>query len=258
MKTTFCAAWLILTATLSAAASPEHVYRGSIHTILVYGSELYEALNPQYQKQLYPRPVCMGPLDSPVINPVGSQTENVTLSQVFISVGFIDLLNHLAHAKAIDDVQPGFFRQYVLAMGNAADSKPQEIEEPGFWTEDVVNAQMGYFNQMIGSITAINLAHGYLGHLNKYAGEMSATKLTPINDLLTPAEWDASLKAGMRNAFDLALGTKGIKALFEAIDTMPKRPAWTAYIAPSHADLKKTNEELTALEDDYFHGRLKD
>jgi hypothetical protein len=85
---------------------------------------------------------------------------------------------------------------------------------------------------------------------------MLAGKLVPINLLLAPAEWDASVKAATLNALNCALGTDGPKALFEAIDKMPNRPAWTAFMVPPATDLKKLNKQLKKYEDDFFHGRL--
>jgi len=126
-----------------------------------------------------------------------------------------------------------------------------------YWTDHVMNDQASFFNQIIGLTVALNLSHHYLGHYTKFSSQMLAGKLVPINDLLAPAEWEASVKAATLNALNCALGTDGPKALFEAIDQMPKRPAWTAFIVPPTTDLKKLNKQLKKYEDDYFHGQLK-
>jgi hypothetical protein len=44
--------------------------------------------------------------------------------------------------------------------------------------------------------------------------------------------------------------------LFEAIDLMPRRPAWTAYFAPTNADLKLLNHQLVAYETEFWRGQL--
>ncbi len=255
MKTPIPAAWLILIAAHSFAAAPAHVYPCNFRTALEFGSDLYKDLDPRFQRQLYSQPVCMGAQESPVITPVGSQAEDAALRQVFISAGFIDLLNHIAHAKAIDRIQPGFFQQYVRALADAPASAPPDPDQPRFWTDSVMNDQASYFNQMIGALTAINLSHIYLGQVNKYSGRIPAGQPASINDLLTRAEWEASVKAGVSNALDCGLGTDGIRALFEAIDLMPIRPAWTNYVAPSHANLRNLDKELTAQEHKFFQGR---
>jgi hypothetical protein len=257
MKTSIFASWLLLTATLPLSATSEHIYPSNQHIALRLSTDLYDTLTPQFQKQLYPQPVCMGPLDSPVITPIGSNTEDTTLRQVFISAGCIDLLNHVAHAKAIDRIKPGFFRQYVQTLADTADSP--SIANPRYWTDDVIDDQMSYFNQMIGFMVAINLSHHYLGHFAKYSCKMPGPggKLTPINDFLTPAEWDASVKAAALDSLDCALATDGPRALFDAIDKMPTRPAWASYILPKHVDIKKLNKQIAGYEHDFFRGQLK-
>jgi hypothetical protein len=82
-------------------------------------------------------------------------------------------------------------------------------------------------------------------------------KVQAINDFLTPAEWKVSVKAGTLDALNCALSTEGLRVMFDALEKMPARPAWTAYIAPEHADFKKLNKELQRFEEDFFHGRLK-
>jgi len=58
------------------------------------------------------------------------------------------------------------------------------------------------------------------------------------------------------NSLSCALATSGVQALFEAIDRMPRRPAWAGYIVPSFADLKDLNKELGSYEDGFYHGKF--
>ena len=183
------------------------------------------------------------------------------MGRVVISAGFIDLINHIAHAKAIDRIQPGYFEGYVLNLGRqtASDAPPDlpGMVDPRYWKDDVMNDQMTYFNQMIGMALAINLAHHYLGHFNQFSSQMLAGKLVPINTLIAPAAWDAGVKAATLNCLNAALATTGPKALFEAIDKMPRRPAWTQFLVPPNADLKKLSSQLSTYEVAYFRGGLK-
>ena len=125
----------------------------------------------------------------------------------------------------------------------------------------LIDAQKGYFNQMMGMMMAINMAHHYLGHYAKYANQLAGSganeKMGAINDLLTPAEWEAAVKAGALDGLNCAYSTEGLRVMFEALQAMPTRPAWTAYIAPQKVDLKKLNKELARFEEDFFHGRIK-
>ncbi len=264
MKTGIAA--VFLAAALSAAgeaAAPPRAYPSGFSVALDRGGDLYEALPAKFGNQLAAQPVALQPQDLPQITPIASRDENKVVRQVSVSAGFIDLVNHLSHAKAIDRIQPGFFDQYVQNLARTAgdDSSVQlpMMVEPRFWKDDVINDQASYFNQMIGMMVAINLSHHYLGHFDKYAPKMAGpgNKTIPINDLLTPAEWEVSVKAGAVDALNCALSTDGVKSLFQAIDTFPRRPAWTEAILPKGTDIKKLNKQLTQYETQFFHGGLK-
>jgi hypothetical protein len=256
----------LLVLSLSAAGDvspPAAVYPSGFSRALKLGGELCEALPQKFAEQLSPEAIALQPQDAPVVTPIAVTDETRVIRQVILSAGFIDLVNHICHAKAVDRVQPGFFDQYVknLALLGAADggvAPPPPIVEPRYWADDVINEQLSYFNQMIGLVTAINLSHHYLGHFAKYSAKMSgaAGTLTPINNFLTSAEWDVSVKAGALDALTCGLATEGPQALFDAISRMPIRPSWTAYIIPPQTDIKKLNKQLTRYEDDFFHGKL--
>jgi hypothetical protein len=258
----FVAAWLVVVApALAAAGAPAHVYTSTFSQASKLGGDLYETLDAKFQKSIYPEPIKLEQMEAPVIVPVEGGDESKSLREVKISVGFIDLMNHIAHAKAIDRIQPGYFQQYILNLSRVADSdappEPPNMVDNRYWTDAVMNEQAGIFNQILGMVMALNLSHHYLGHYTKFSGQMLAGKLVPINTLLAPAEWEASVKAATLNALNCALGTDGPAALFEAIDKMPRRPAWTAFIVPPNTDLKKLSKQLKKYEDDYFHGGLK-
>jgi len=241
----------------------ERTYVPGFSMAMKLGGELHDALPQKFFDQVDTQAIALQPQDFPLISPVATSDENRVQRQVELSAGFIDLVNHLCHAKAIDKIQPGYFDQYVgiLARACATDpaAPPPPIVEPRFWSEDIVNEQLGYFNQMMGTMMAISMSHHYLGHYSKYAARLAGAgdKIGPINNYLTPAEWDVSVKAGALDALNCALSTDGLRVIFEALDKMPTRPAWAAYIAPQNIDLKKLNKELARYEEDFFHGRLK-
>ena len=217
---------------------------------------------PQFGDQIDPQAISLEPQESPIVTPIATTEDKSVQRQVTLSAGFIDLLNHICHAKAVDKIEPGFFDQYIknFAQGTGDEAvQPPNIVDPRYWTDDVINDQMSYFNQMIGFMMAINLSHHYLGHYAKYSARMigPGDKLTPINDFLTPAEWDVSVRAAAVDSLNCALATDGSRALFEAIDKMPNRPAWTAYIIPANVDIKKLNKQLVCYEEEFFRGQLK-
>lgn len=235
-----------------ANAQSTHVYPGGVQVAMQIGSDLYDSLDAKYRNKL----------QSPPLATVSSETPVVVLSernQVSISTGFVDLINHIAHAKAIDRIQPGYFDQYMSSLAGQAQSgtlKAPEIAEDRYWADSVMNDQASFFNQMIGLTVAINLSHSYLGQFNRHASQLESGKLVPINNYLTASEWDTGVRAGAVNSLNCAYSTEGAKALFAAIDKMPHRPAWTAYIVPQNVDIKRLNKQLARYEVDFFHGQL--
>ena len=243
-------------------SAPEKIYESGFSRVIYLGRDLCQALSPEKCDKVDPDAIALQPQDLPLIYPMTTTADSHLRRQVELSAGFIDLVNHLSHAKAIDKIQPGFFEQYVgnLARTCAADpaAPPPAIVDARFWTEDVINDQLGCFNQMIGMMMAINMSHHYLGHYAKYAPKLTdaGNKIQPINNFLTPAEWSVSVKAGALDALTCGLSTEGMGVLFTAVEKMPSRPEWTAYIAPPSADFPKLKKELARYEDDFFHDRL--
>jgi hypothetical protein len=238
----------------SALANPTaQVYPGDLKVVMKIGSALYDTLDAKYQDALEPSPVMVLPLAAPAMAP----TENNASRQVAISTGFIALLDRIAHAKAIDRIEPGYFDQYVAMLGeNFGDENPPElpaIDNPRYWSSAIMNEQSGFFNQMVGLTLAINLSHHYLGSYDKYSSAMTG-QFAPINDFLTAEEWESGVKAAAENALECAFATDGGKALFEAIGKMPRRPAWTAYIVPQNINIKELNAKLAQYEWQFFHG----
>jgi hypothetical protein len=259
---------LLLALACSATAigsDPVRVYKSGVSAAMKLGGELHDALPDKFFDKVDAQAIAVQPQDLPLIAPVAVSADNHVQRQVELSAGFIDLINHLCHARAIDKIQPGYFDQYVGILARACAADPAApippIVEPRFWTEDILNDQSGYFNQLMGMMMAINMSHHYLGHYTKYAAQLTGAsdKMQPINNYLTPAEWNVSVKAGALDGLNCALGTDGLRMMFEALDKMPTRPAWAAYIAPQNQniDFKKLNKELVKFEDDFFHGRIK-
>ena len=242
----------------------DRVYAPGFSMTMKLGGDLHDALPQNYFDQLDHLPIALQPQDLPLICPVAVSADKRVQRQVELSAGFIDLVNRLCHAKAIEKTQRGYFDQYVSILARAAAADPAAplppIVEPRYWTEKILNDQLGTFNQMMGMMMAINMSHHYLGHYARYGAKLigPGNKLLPINNFLTAAEWDASVKAGALDALNCALSTEGLRVIFEALDKMPVRPAWADYIAPHYVtDFKALNRDLAKYEEDFFHGRIK-
>ncbi|HEX4121465.1 MAG TPA: hypothetical protein VH619_12660 [Verrucomicrobiae bacterium] len=247
---------------LADVASDSHVYPNGFSIVIKLAGELYTALPAKYGEQLDAQTVALQPQELPVVAPISTTDDNHVLRQVCLSAGFIDVVNHICHAKAADRIEPGFFDKYVKTLSDLYATNPvaspPSIANPAFWSDDVMNDQSSYFNQVIGLLTAINLSHHYLGHYAKYSDRMIGPggSIVPINNYLTAGEWNVSVKAGAADALNCALATDGPRALFEAFDQMQHKPAWAAYIVPPGVDLKKLNKQLVGYETDFFHGKL--
>ncbi len=254
---------------LAVAVSPickadlqERDYNDEFKVVLKLGGDLSQSLPAKYAKQIDPDAIALESEELPVATPICTTQYNNIFRQVTLSAGFIDLLNHICHAKAADRVQPGFFDEYIKNLTDTNSDgivRAPAIVDSRFWTDEVINDQLSYFNQMVGFIMAINLSHHYLGHYDKYASKMvgPGIKLTPINNFLTPAEWEVSVRAAAVDSLNCALATDGTRVLFDAIDKMPVRPAWADYIIPPGTDIKRLNRELARYEEDFFRGQLK-
>jgi hypothetical protein len=254
-------AWLgLLTPVYAATNTAAHIYPSGMEMALKIGKDLYATLDPKFQKTLNPKVISSEQLEAPVIAPIQGNRQGF-LCQISVSTGFIDLINHIAHAKAIDRIRPGYFSQYVCNLAqesaNENPAAPPHLDESRYWRDDVMADQASYFNQMIGTILAVNLSHHYLAHYNKYAAQMPDGKWAPINNFIAPHEWEASVKCAALNSLDCGLTTEGAKALFDFIGQMPRRPAWAEYIAPQSVNIKKLNEQLSRYEREYFSGGLK-
>jgi len=243
---------------LGSAPTSQHAYSSGFSSTEKIAEDLCELLAPKFGDKIGARPLTLQPQDTPVISPVVLTDEGKSQAEVCISAGFIDLMNHIAHAKAIDKIQPGFFSAYVQNLGRIHGQAfvLPDMVDARYWTDDVMDSQVSFFNQMVSMLMAINLSHHYLGHYTKYAAQLAnpENKLVPINQLISPDEWNVSLKSGVHNSLDSGLATEGLSALLDAIDKMPQRPEWTIFVVPPYADLKKTNKQLAAWEYDFFHG----
>jgi hypothetical protein len=240
--------------------STPHTYPSGVKAALQIESDLYNSLDDKYRNKVEAPPEITGSMAERELAKV-QNSENAmakALGQASISASFVDFINHVAHAKAVDKVQPGFFDQYMsgLARDTANGTPPvaPNIVDDRFWTDDVMNDQASYFNQMMGMTMALNLSHHYLGDFDKYAGQLRAGGA--INNFITPKEWEKAVRAAAVNTLNCAFGTDGAKALFGAIDKMPKRPTWTAAIVPQNTDLKQLNNQLAKYEVAFFHGGL--
>lgn len=236
------------------------VYETGWAAMVKLGITLQRNLPPEYRSQVHARPVNIETDIMPfvrleeMVNPNTSEK----MACLFVSVGFVDLVNNVAHAKAIDRIEKGYFKNYILSLarenGQTELRPPPRMSDPRFWTDRVVNEQQSNFNQIVGGVIASKLAHYYLGHCRKYGRQLGAGdgKPLPINSCLSAEDWNDALKYGINNALSCGYGVEGVEAFFEGIDMMPERPAWTLYFLPATVKAAKVNKELEKWERRFF------
>jgi len=240
------------------AAGPEQgKYDTGFETIVRLAGNLHHTLDRQVRPQLLPAPVLLEKLALPYLQ-IHESGPHVPSRAIYLSSGFVDLLNFISHAEAIDGSSPGFL---VKSMSRVASMQPGNQGLPDLqantvrdsWSFGTMNHQASSFNQMAGGLVAVQVAHISLGHYQKYAGLLATGQHIPLplNSLITPAEWrDAVLQAAARG-LECGLAVDGLKAVFESIDKMPVRPVWRIYFMPNGVgskELSKLNNDLDRLQ----------
>lgn len=253
----FLAVLLALSVALAHGEPPApRAYDNTVATVTKISAELHQALDAGKRRELRAEPKFLTGLNTPWIAP--STDAALPANAVVLSSGFVDLLNHLAHAKALDESVSGYFDQYVRALPQDG-STPLEpvgkaLSNEQVWNFDTMNYQISIFNQMTGTLLAIEMAHHYLGHSKKHGANSSAAgkALEPFTEKLTEKEWREAVLKGARNALDCGLGVDGFRTILAAVEKLPTRPKWSACFVHPKADTSKLNRELEKLEKDFF------
>ena len=242
----------------SARAADEQTYEMGFRNITNLNADLLLALDKEKRRQVSSHAVLLPALRLPCAASHPESGAGKSGGPVCVSAGFVEFINRIAHARAIDESNRGYFGRYTTQISRPAQttSLPElgPVPSKNEWNLQTMNRQASYFNQMAGSLVAIDLAHQYLGHYRKYAQQLPPDSLQPmpINAVITEQEWRTAVLRGARNALDCGLGVEGLKVVFECFDQMPSRPAWACYFIHPKANASKMNAELVRLERDFF------
>jgi hypothetical protein len=244
----------VCTVTGDVPAAAQRYAKTGAAAVSRIGSDIYEALDAKPRQALNGATVVVKTDAAAYLTQTAPEAGKAS-GAVVVSSGFLELVNRLAHAKAIDKFNKGYLEKYLAGL--ADESKDLlEASNPRYWEAGVMDEQASNFSQMVGTLLALEYSHHYLGHYQKYAGKLSGNggPPTPINLLLAPDEWSASVRAGVRNCLGAGLGIEGIKALVEAMDKLPKRPAWAAFCVPDNIKGKVLRKEMEKIERKFFGG----
>lgn len=252
---TICTLLGLTVATAWSQAAPVATYETGYANIAKLSTDLCRALEPKQSQNLLPVPVLLE-LSTPYVQPSKHFTGSNMVSAVFISEGFINFMNHLSHAMAIEAQQGGYLKQYLGQLSvEEANTSLRSVANQQTWSFDTMNQQVSLFNQMAGCLVAIDMAHHYLGYYQKYSSQLGENNMTPINSVVTPEEWRKAVMRGAHNGLQCGLGVDGLKQLFDSIASMPVRPAWASYIMPKNANVAKIKKDLDRLDEYFFAGR---
>src|SRR5688572_10579040 len=246
-----------LAAMPAGAAGSSNRYDTGFATLQCIAGDLHRALPVEKRAALLNTAVL---LESPGTPYLQLQQPSGTNSQgVFVSQGLIDVLNYVSHAKAVDQVDSGFYEKAVEGLARQNGTELRGLPQPthtNAWAFNTMNWQMSHFNQMAAGLTAVQMAHHYLGHYKKYAPQLGDGKnAAPLYSLLTPREWREAVLAGSRHALDCGLAPEGLVVLYDAITRMPQRPAWALHVMPPAAEISILRLELNRVEATFFDAR---
>ena len=252
----------LLHALLGGNALAQNGYETGFETIVKLTADLQQAVDRQQRPEISPTPVLLENLPIPYLQMhLVEATKGVRA--VHVSKGFVDLLNFISHAKAIDAANHGFFIKSMARL--AAESGDRGLPDllansaRNSWSFAVMNSQASHFNQMAGGLIAIEMAHVNLRHYQKYAPQLADARnqVVALNRVIQPGEWQEAVIAAVRLGLDCGLAVDGLKIFFESIDKMPARPPWRACFLPDAAtgkEINRINRELERLQKNAFMG----
>ena len=243
---------LALPMLLSAETYHPHDYKSGFATIQALGRDIYNSLPATERSQIGSNPISIDSSPKPFVRLLYFREGNQIIRGVWVSQGYVDLVNHLAHAKAIDQKRRGYLARYIQMLEYAEDSIPQlpDRDNPDYWTDNLLNEQLSNFNSIVGIFAGIQLAQHYLGLYEKYEHHFrnNESAAVSLNSLLTREEWEQSYRRGLANAMEASCMTEGFLPICEALNEMKHRPAWVACFFPENIPFKAMRKDMARIQ----------
>ncbi|MGZ8937966.1 MAG: hypothetical protein ACXW32_02015 [Limisphaerales bacterium] len=252
----------MLAMSLSAAEREEaRTYKTGYSSIMKLGKDIHAALKAEYREIIAAQPISIETDTTPFARLLYFSDQPKAIRGVWISAGFIDLVNQVAHAKAIDRREKDYFNRYGEMLAQETGQQPlrplPDVGNARFWTEEMLNEQQSNFNSIVGMVVGMKLANHYLGHYDRYRGKLNEEKgpAVAINNLLTRAEWEEAFRDGVRNAVRAGCMTEGVIPFFEAFDRMKRRPAWAGHFLPDDVKFSSMRQEMERMQRLFLEGK---
>lgn len=250
------AAWVSIVSPAQASGYAPSGYKTGFATIQLLGADIYRSLDPSEKAFISSQPISFDTSERPSVQLFVTSEGSTPIRGVWVSAGFIELVNQVAHAKAIDKVRRGYFSRYIELLEKGGDAIPPlpDRENARYWTEDLLNEQFSNFNSIVGIVVAINVAEHCLGFYDKYRSTLGSSAGTgsPINNLLTRDEWEQSYREGLQNALNAGCMIEGFIPFFQALDKMKPRPAWAACFLPDNVRFGSMRRQLVKLQKNFL------
>jgi hypothetical protein len=255
------AAFLLLPALARAQGGTAAGYETSFSTIAKLTGDLHHALDRKHWPEVSPAPLLVENPRVPWLetHPVKG---NNAVRTVYLSTACVGLFNYMSHAKALDGASRGFFGKAMARLalqtepGAVPDLQANSVKDP--WSLATINVQASYFNQLAGTLVAIEMAHVYLCHYQKHAAQLldSQNQPVPLNRVISPAEWHEAVRLGARHALDCGFAVDGFKMMLEGLQKMPSPPAWRIYFVPDGIEAKEMTKISRELDQIQKHALL--
>src|SRR5687767_4906776 len=150
--------WMFVVCGVSFAAAEPQKYESDFNTVMRLAEDLYRALPKEKRATMLPRPVLLDKFKTPYLQPGTQPKDNTNWQAVYVSPPLIDVLNYVSHAKAVDNVDSGFFAKAINSLasenGNALAALYQPTHKKS-WAFNTMNWQLSHFNQMAAGLIAI-------------------------------------------------------------------------------------------------------
>jgi hypothetical protein len=239
-------------------AAAARAYSTGWESIAGIGEDIQTALKAMRDKSAVPR---LALEHSPAASVKVAEADGKTPRVISVSDGMVDVINCMAHAKAIDTKERNYYTRYVQTL-SVKSGEPTHTPIPDrkndlYWCDDVMNEQISNFNSVAGILVSINFASEYLGQNEKYQKLIAASKgrARALNNVLTPDEYEKAFTEGVRNALQVGITVEGLCYLLDGVGKMKVRPDWAIYFLPDSADCSKLKKTMKRVQADFFSGK---